>query len=206
MKNFLSILSTLTLILSSSSIISTLDNSLDMEKTATNSKDEKLIKSPTKDLLTTTGDYWNRRQEWAHTTINLGNMKQEQIRGIYSTANDSYTEHKVDAYSYHYASQGGIHYGPNFRNYFFEDKVDSDWDYDKAISGAYNNFNSIKDIEVTEKHWAIGTIKFLWHYNDNSDLLIDIVGSLDVGATLGAVGQGIASIKLGNYFTIQFTN
>ncbi|MGL5268719.1 MAG: hypothetical protein ACRC8P_03005 [Spiroplasma sp.] len=214
MKNFLNILSTLTLILSSSSIISTLDNSLDMEKTATNSNnnyEEKIIKSlvPTKALLITTGDYLTTREEWAYTTIKLGKMKQEQIMGIGSTVNDSYTEHKVAAYKYQYASfQAGIHHGSNFRNYFFEDKVDSNWDYEKAILRANYNFNSTKEIEIkNEKHWATGTIKFLWYYDDNSNLLIDIVGSLAVGATSGAcIGEGIASINLGDYFTIFYTN
>ncbi|MGL5268718.1 MAG: hypothetical protein ACRC8P_02995 [Spiroplasma sp.] len=208
MKNFLS-LSALTLILSSSSIIGA--NSLDMQKTTTSSSNYELLTTtiwsplpPNRSFLTTAGDALHHRAEWAYITINLGNMKQEQIKGIGSSLNDSYTEHKVPDWNFHGVDPyAGIHHGPNFRNYFFEDKINSGWNYDKAISGAYNNFYHWMSKGIAD-HWARGKIKFLWHYDNNSNLLIEIVGSLSVGATFSTV-EGIASIKLGDLFTIYYT-
>lgn len=185
MKSFLTGLSALVLgtgVLPAIANINT-DNNIQITR-------EKDIVPPVNSLLTTAGDWGTARKEWTFASINLGSIRQEQIINITSPYYDSYTEHKVDGYNYYKKDiTAGITTGSNFRKYFQEGRAQG-IGIAGALQGAYQNFYSTTSWGAAS-HTAEGTIKFMWWYDLDNNLIIDIVGTLSVYAYL-SLEEGVA--------------
>lgn len=164
---------------------------------------EKIVATPRNSLLTTAGDMWSYRREVGYVSINLGSIRQEQIVGINSPNNESFTDHKVESYDYYYSDhKAGIYTNQNFRKYFMEGTA-AGLDWEGAVAWSFNNFKSHTSWGGAT-HDALGTINYLWHYDANNNLIIDIVGTLYVWAAFSGV-EGVASIKLGSSLAFQYT-
>lgn len=166
-----------------------------------------VVKLPEGNFLEASSGYngGNFQGVWDFVTVNLGTtVNPDKIIGIDIIYNDSYSEHKVDALNYYNRNyDGGSHHRGQFNGLVFRPgRANRGWNLWDVILNSQPNFSSHTRRGGFE-HDVYTGIKYWWHFNNNGELLVDIVSYIRFDI-FSRVGISKAAVNLGSYISFFY--